>query len=398
MNMQMLKTELFKIFSKKLIWISMFLFLVLFTVLKIQWYDDTGVKYTLEPVKEELTSAVNNESFHNFVRDSDYSCSLDEMEKYIPTAVFDYIEQFHGNEKITHSLRSDLRNIICNYYERIDVRNNLIVELQEEVSTSEQNTLLRAKKILLHEYQTSKVLIELKLESSANNFIDINHSFVFPGLVMLIIIVGLAGIYSDEYSFGTQSALLTAKKGRNGVFISKLITMIIYVVCVVVIMEAVFFVVTAICYHAPRSTISAASTYGLSLTTYEGSVFGFCMRQVAGTLLAGLTLGSIVMCISAYSKNALIPFFAAGLYYGGTALYANAINFPQYLSILISLPGELSLFMLQTQIELVATGHYTNVFGLIIPTLTVNLIFNVGIMLVCFVLCYRAYTRKQVKD
>ena len=111
-----------------------------------------------------------------------------------------------------------------------------------------------------------------------------------------------------------------------------------------------------------------------------------------------MTLGSIVMCISAYSKNALIPFFAAGLYYGGTAFYANAINFPQYLSILISLPGELSLFMLQTQIELVASGHYTNVFGLIIPTLTVNLIFNVGIMLVCLVLCYRAYTRKQVKD
>ena len=54
--------------------------------------------------------------------------------------------------------------------------------------------------------------------------------------------------------------------------------------------------------------------------------------------------------------------------------------------------------MLQTQIELVASGHYTNVFGLIIPTLTVNLIFNVGIMLVCLVLCYRAYTRKQVKD
>lgn len=398
MNMQMLKTELFKIFSKKLIWISMFLFIALFFVLKIQWYDDIGVKYTLEPVREQLTSAVNNESFHSFVRESDYNCTLDEMVRYIPASVFDYIEQYNGNEKITHSLRSDLRNIICNYYECIDIRNNLIAELQEELSISEQNTLLRAKEILLNEYQNSKVLIELNLESSANNFIDINHSFVFPSLVMLIIIVGLAGIYSDEYSFGTQSALLTAKKGRKGVFISKLLTMILYVVYIVVIMETVFFVVTAICYYAPNSTISAASTYGLSLTTYGGSVFGFCMRQVLGTLLAGLTLGSIVMCISAYCRNALLPFFVAGLYYGGTALYANAINFPKYLSTLSSLPGELSLFMLQTQVELVATGHYTNVFGLIIPTLTVNLIFNVGIMLICLVLCYRAYTGKQVKD
>lgn len=214
---------------------------------------------------------------------------------------------------------------------------------------------------------------------------------------MLVIIVGLAGIYSDEYINGTQSALLISRKGCRGVFFSKLCAASIFITVIVIIMELLYMIITVICYHAPNAAISAASTYGLSLTTYSGSVYAFCFRQILGTLLAGYTLGSIVMCISAFSKNALIPFFVTGLYYGGTALYANTITFPAYLSSIWSLPGELSLFMLQTQYELVATGHYTNILGLILPTLTVNVIFNVVITFVCLLLCYKAYTRKQIK-
>lgn len=181
-------------------------------------------------------------------------------------------------------------------------------------------------------------------------------------------------------------------------FLSKLCAAAIYITNIVVVMEAFYMIVTAICYHAPKSTISAASTYGLYLTTYGGTVYEFCIRQILGTLLAGFTFGSIIMCISSWSKNALIPFFVAGVYYGGTALYAKMIVPPAYLSSVWSLPGELSLFMLQTQYELVATGHYTNVLGLLIPTLTVNVIFNVVVMAVCLLLCYKAYTRKQVKN
>ncbi|MDE6686403.1 MAG: hypothetical protein K2K17_03715, partial [Lachnospiraceae bacterium] len=102
--------------------------------------------------------------------------------------------------------------------------------------------------------------------------------------------------------------------------------------------------------------------------------------------------------ISAYSKNALIPFFVAGVFYGGTAIYANMITFPKYLSSIWSLPGELSLFMLQTQIELVEVGHLTNVFGCMVSSLALNVCVNIILMVICLILCYRAYTRKQVKN
>lgn len=398
MNIRMLKTELYKIYSKRVIWIAMLVFLGLFLVLKLQFIENVGVKYTLEPMRSELSAAIENEDFHEFVRSKEYRCSFDEITQFIPQSVVDYIEQNKDYERAYNSLVVDLVSSVNNYFERIDLRATHIAELAEDVAKSDGSVLTKAKAKLLETYQNTEVTMELNLESSANNFIDINHAVVFPGLIMLVIVVGLAGIYSDEYTSGTQAALLTSRKGRRGVFLSKLCAAAIYVINVVLVMELFYMIVTAICYRAPNSTISAASTYGLYLTTYPGTVYGFCIRQILGTLLAGFTLGSIIMCLSALSKNALIPFFFAGAYYGGTALYANTITFPAYLSSLWSLPGELSLFMLQTQYELVAAGHYTSVFGLLVPTLTLNVILNAAIMVVCLLLCYRAYTRKQVKN
>lgn len=398
MNMRMLKTELYKIYSKKVIRAAMIVFLGLFLVLKLQFIENVGVKYTLEPMRSELSAAVANEDFHEFVRGKEYRCSFDEITQFIPQSVVDYIERHKDYERAYRSLVGDLVSSVNNYFERVDLRAAYIEELAEDAAKSDGSALAKAKAKLLKTYQNTEITMELNLESGADNFIDINHAAVFPGLIMLVIVVGLAGIYSDEYTSGTQAALLTSRKGRKGVFISKLCAAAIYITSVVIVMESFFMIVTAICYHAPDLTISAASTYGLYLTTYSGTVYGFCIRQILGTLLAGFTLGSIIMCISALSKNALVPFFAAGAYYGGTAFYANMIAFPAHLSSIWSLPGELSLFMLQTQYELVAAGHYTSVFGLLVPTLTLNVIFNAVIMAVCLLLCYRAYTRKQVRN
>lgn len=398
MNMRMLKTELYKIYSKKVIWIVMILFLGLFLIFKLQFIESVGVKYTLEPMRSELSAAVANDDFHEFVRSKEYNCLAEEMTGYIPQSVFDYIEQHKDNERAYRSLTGDLVSSVNNYFQRIDLRAAHIAELTEDVTQSDGSALSKAKAKLLETYQNTEITMELNLETSADNFIDINHTVIFSGLIMLVIIVGLAGIYSDEYTSGTQAALLTAQKGRRGVFLSKLLAAAIYITNVVLVMEVFCIIVTAICHHAPDSAISAASTYGLYLTTYPGTIYGFCFRQILGTLLAGFTLGSIIMCLSAFSKNALIPFFIAGVYYGAAALYANMITFPEHLSSIWSLPGELSLFMLQTQYELVAAGHYTNVFGLLVPTLTLNVIINTVIMAVCLLLCYRAYTRKQVKN
>jgi len=185
MNARMLKTEIYKICLKKVIWISLVAFLALFLALKFQMLETVGVKYTLEPMRSELTGAVENEDFHDFVRSTNYSCSYDDLKQYVPETVFDFIEQYESNDRVHSSLNRDLVSTINNYYERIDNRTAYISELAEDVATSDGSGLSKVKAKLLQVYQNTQVDIELNLESSANNFIDVNHSVVFPGLITL---------------------------------------------------------------------------------------------------------------------------------------------------------------------------------------------------------------------
>ncbi|OLR54950.1 hypothetical protein BHK98_01970 [Hornefia porci] len=389
MNARMLRTELYKIFSKKIVWIAMLVFMLFFLLLKGQFINSDFTENTLEPIRPELESLVSSEELHDYIKNSGYSCTYEELSAHLTQPVIQYAEK--------NELQYELTSIINNYYERIDRRSKYIQELMNDSTAFMSGVMGRAREKALEAYQTSSVKIELNLDRGSNNLIDVNHSMVFPALIMLVIIVGLSGVYSDEYGNRTQAALLTTRKGRKGVFLSKFIASCIFTVVVVTVMEAFFMVVTIICYHVPSTTISAASTYGLSLTTYEGSVYGFCARQILGTMLAGMVLGCFVMCISALSRSALIPFFISGVVYGGSALYANEVVFPQTLSSIASLPGEMSLFMLQSQVELVSAPHYTSFFGILVPSLVANILLNLVIAVVCLLICYRAYIHKQVK-
>ncbi len=395
MNVEMLKTELYKIFSRKAVWLALVVFLALFSLLQMQFRDTVGIQYTLKPVRAALETAAGREELRAFVRGKGYACGADDLMPFLPQEVRDYIEQYRDSERVYRTLRGYLAHALNNFFERTDARAAYIEGLAEYTDAPGQQ---KARAKLPRAYRETPVEIGLNVEPGATALIDVNHAAVFPGMIMLVILVGLSGVYADEYTSGTQAALLTARKGRLGVFFAKLLASGIFVAVVVTCMEGAALLVCAVCYRGPDVSLSAASTYGLSLTLYGGTVGGFCLRQAAGTLLAGWTLGSVVLCLSAYSKNALIPFFAAGIFYGGTALYAHTIPFPPHLSAVWSLPGELSLFMLQTQVELVAAGRYTNVFGLLVPTLTLNVLCNVLLAALCLTLCCRAYIRKQVKD
>ena len=397
MNRVMLKTELYKLFSRKVVWVAMALFLLLFLAVKLQFIAKPGVVYTLEPVRGPLIRLVVEDSFQEFIRSRDYNVSGEDLRPLLPPEVTEYIGGFQNNNLANRSLNTDLVRILNNYCERLDNREEYIRQLEKDVSAGGNAPLDRAKEKLLAQYREHPVTLQLNLGPAANNFIDVNHTVVFSGAIMLVVLMGLSGSFSDEYTCGTEAALLTTRRGRSGVFCAKALAALLFVLVVVLGMEGFFFLVTAICYHGPGTTITAASTYGLSLTSYAGTVWGFCLRQVVGNLLTGIAMGSLTLCLSSVSRSALIPFFGAGLFYGGTALWGNTIPFPPFLSTLLTLPGELSPFLLQTQVELVAAGHYTSVFGLVVPTLTLSVILHLFSTAGLLTICFFAYTRKQVK-
>ena len=399
MNAQMLRTELYKLFCRKIVWVACVGFLALIALIYSQFDHSDRVRNDLEPVREALTAAISKEELLSLVREQNYHASFDEIAPLIPREAMDYIEAagLREDENGTWNfLHGALAYTINNYVERIDNRAARIAELREEVGAGGHDALSRAKAQILADYERNDVVIELNLDAGTNDIIDINASFLAGGLMMIVILVGLAGVFSDELTSGTVSTLLTSKNGRIGLFLAKLTAAGIYVLTVVTVMEAVYLTISALFQHVDNISVTAASTYGLSLTTYGGKVWQLLIRQFLGTLLGAVTIGTITLCLSSIARSSLMPFFGAGAYYGVTTLWHRLFGLSTYLTDSMSLPAVLSADVLSAQTPLMASGHYTSVFGLLVPSLTLNVVFHIALSLICLGTACRAYTKKQV--
>ena len=92
MNAQMLKTELYKLFCKKIVWVACVGFLALIALIYSQFDRMDGVRNDLEPVRAELTAAVAKQELLSLVRKQSYQASFEEIAPFIPPEAMDYIE------------------------------------------------------------------------------------------------------------------------------------------------------------------------------------------------------------------------------------------------------------------------------------------------------------------
>ncbi|HBM75359.1 MAG TPA: hypothetical protein DD429_07370 [Clostridiaceae bacterium] len=406
MNADIIRTEFYKIVSKKYIWIFVILFSAFYAFIFFQFRDNPGVKYSLRPIRNEIQQAAASEELGNIMRSKGYKISYEDIKPFLSSSACEYIEQYrrvyyHDEIPVASLPESKVTDKICNFYERIDDRQNEIQNLRSSLAEMKKKGKLSS---FLYAVQT-KLLgmyekageIELNLDGW-DEIADINYAWMIPAWTMLIILLGLAGIYSDEYTNKTQSVLLTAKNGRQGVFFSKLAAGILFSILCVLYFQSLAFAVTGIVYGFSNADISLMSLYGFKLTPFAWSALKFYLFQILGSLLAAFVMSSLIICLSAYCKNALLPFFLAGTYWGGTFVWAKTVALPQYAANPLSLPAELSPFMLQSITDLVSTGRFINLFGSAVPTIYANIIFNLIIAFISLLFCYHGYIRKQVKD
>jgi len=402
-----IRTEFYKIVSKKYLWAFVILFSVFLALITFQHRDSFTVLYPLQPIRNEIQLAVDNEKLEDMIRGAGYAVSYEDIRPFLTPATHEYIERY----KTVHHLEAPVGSMlewrigfaITNYFQRKDDRHNKIQSIQDNLTEMHKNArvdsfLYTVKTRLSDMYeQAGESEIELNLDRSWNQIIDLNYAWIVPGITMLIILLGLAGIYSDEHVNNTVPALLTAKKGRQSLFFCKLVAGTLYSFLCVLYFQLFTVLVTGIVYGFPDSNISLMSVFGFKLTPFAWSALEFYLIQVLGSLLAAFSMSSLIMCFSAYCKNALLPFFLAGNYYGATFLWAKMIELPPYTPTLLSLPAELSPFMLQSITGLVSTGRFINLFGSAALTLYANILFNLFIAVFSLLFCYRGYIKKQVK-
>ena len=127
---------------------------------------------------------------------------------------------------------------------------------------------------------------------------------VFTGvglLLVLAMIFGLCGVFSEEYNLGTDSLLLSTKKGKNKLATAKILTGIIYsLMCTLG---------GALVSYLPSLFVLGfeGGNVGASITYYEHLVL-----KIISTFLACSVFSAITLCFSAFfRKNTTIIFCTA---------------------------------------------------------------------------------------
>jgi hypothetical protein len=93
----------------------------------------------------------------------------------------------------------------------------------------------------------------------------------------------------------------------------------------------------------------------------------------------------------------LFPFFLSGGIFVAGFVLKKLVALGAGESTLLTFPAELSIFMTMSWQELVAHSRVTDLFGVPVSTVWVNLCVTVLVMIAALLLCFRFYTKKQVK-
>jgi ABC-type transport system involved in multi-copper enzyme maturation permease subunit len=213
------------------------------------------------------------------------------------------------------------------------------------------------------------------------------YGFVMYGAMILI---GLSSIFSEEYAIGTDSFLLTTKRGRRELVTAKLLASVLYIA----VMEGILFSVNVV------SNLILFGSKGLSYplqsipmygAPFHLSILQYIILAFGIQILAGVTFGFIVLLFSSLNRVSVVSFFIS----------AGILVLPEFISKITSKDWAQTVMNFSYTGLLRVSGLFQsfiayNVFGypLLYPILVIALAILISIPIVWLI--YFVYCRHQV--
>jgi len=269
--------------------------------------------------------------------------------------------------------------------ERNVTLNKMIQELKNEPDTP-------LNRYLLQQY-THMPKMEPNL-TRWDDWIDINNSML-PLLIAFVVILGVAGVYTGEYTSKMHGILLTTKNGRSKLFWSKLLASCLFAAIVVIIFQALAALLYMHVYCLPfkNTPINSLTSFYRMPNTMWALQFYFC--QLAGSLLGAIVLTAVTLCISSFCRSNLVSFFLSGIYFAIGALYSLNVE-GQYISSMRTIFADVSTFSLMSLTNVLGNAKVFIVGNHAIPTIRLTLVTQTVIFAVAILLTYVFYNRKEI--
>ncbi|MCA0987517.1 hypothetical protein [Guptibacillus algicola] len=193
------------------------------------------------------------------------------------------------------------------------------LEGEESLSTALETSILKENDFSYFAYN-----------KAPREIIDYTSTFslVVTGLMLMI---GLSGMYSREYSSGVENYMLSSKRGRKDLARAKIIAALIYTFIIVVIGEA-WNIISKI-YLFGNEGWSTTIQY---IFKYHFSPFGFSMIeyhliQLGIHLLAAFSFALLILFISSLCRNVLVSLIVSGAIFGVPYFIVELVQMPTWL-------------------------------------------------------------------
>lgn len=293
--MRLLKFELYKIFSQKMIYIT-FLVLILFSSMYMVKFEKTDdqTKQFYKNWEGTLTSEKIQEA--ESANDQLMAKSEERIEEM----------KTNGTEG---AFLSESEAIKSGIYENVAfiqrVQETFNQRVQELEGSSKYNAELERRML------ESVDLSYFSYYDGPAEIIDYTgtFSFIITGAMLLI---GLSSIFTREYSSGMDNYILSSKKGRTTLTWAKLGAGLIYALTVVAAWEAVnviskLYILGNLGWGTPLQFVFKYyfSPYGLNMLEFH-------LIQLGIHLSAAFGFAILILFISSVSKSSLLSFFISG--------------------------------------------------------------------------------------
>ncbi|MFZ7132487.1 MAG: hypothetical protein ACOWWR_09050 [Eubacteriales bacterium] len=306
---QIVRHELYKIFSRKSIILIFVLFIGLY-VLFTKGDIERTIKYNSIPEKysSEFQGALTQEKIDKAV----------EFKEMVEDEDGEYREWFsEENGAIQGSRMTEEGRILYSVSEEVahaqllkEDLNNRIIDLEKTLGALQSSYNYRRN---LLEYNMLRDLKEpgIYFSEAWKKIIDFINTL---GLVFVggLVLFGVAPIFSDEYTSNMDGIILSTKNGKKKLVTAKITAAILYIILVSVAFAAINFLVSICAFGISGWSDPIQSITKYIRSPYLLSTLQYHLIQLLFQTAGGIALGLFTLAISVITRHSLIPFFIGG--------------------------------------------------------------------------------------
>lgn len=302
---RLLKFELYKIFTRKNIYIALLLFLIIYGVYvssnigRPEGYESyrqwTG-PVTGEKVKAALEGIDEINSKYN-IKDG-----------ILP-----------GNIAISPEdvTRMSVYSMVLDAEYRVKTRDWNLEVIKKDIEAMEQ------KGTKGYEYSVRKMeynMIQNTMEpgiyfiSGVSQAVDYTGSFGFIFMAAMVLL-GLSPVFSEEYSTNMDALILSSKNGRNKTAGAKILSSVVYIAASALFFSGVVMLVNMYLYGSTGWDAPLQNMFKYLMSPYSLDIGQYYVIQFLFHTAGLVSFGFLVLLISSASKSSLVTIFAGGIIY-----------------------------------------------------------------------------------